>query len=224
MAYYFKDIVGERFGRLIAIEIIGRSKKQSVIWKCKCDCGNFVNVICGSLTNGNTKSCGCLQIETAKKMKKTHGQTFTRIYKIWNGMKGRCNSVNQICYKNYGGRGIKVCNEWNDSFENFRDWALSNGYEEKLTIDRINNNGNYEPSNCRWVSQKNQMCNTRRNIIVEYKGETMALSMLCEKYKKNYNLVYSRYRSGKSIDDCINWKWHSKEKYRKEFACLKSLK
>lgn len=211
MAYYFNDIEGKRFGRLVAVEVVGRSKQQSLIWKCKCDCGNYVNVVSVSLSIGNTSSCGCIHAEGLMNRCYRHGESKSKIYSIWSGIKGRCSREKEKAYKNYGGRGIKVCDEWNNSFENFRDWSLNNGYEEGLTIDRIDNNGNYEPNNCRWVSRKIQMNNMRRNRMITYEGETMTLSQLCDKYNKKYHLILDRLDKGKmTIEDAM-----TREKYKK---------
>lgn len=150
----------------------GYSKAQ---WLCRCDCGNTVIVLSDSLKSGNTSSCGC---ECRKGLEKrtTHGKSHDRLYRIWQGMRNRCNLATNKYYKNYGGRGISVCTEWLDSFENFYEWAMSNGYKENLTLDRKDNNGNYEPSNCQWKDRFYQMNHMRRNHLITYDGKTQTLT------------------------------------------------
>ena len=175
------NLEGQRFGRLVVLELVGTDKRRNRVWKCKCDCGNIVNVQGSYLTSHHhTQSCGCLMRETTSKTMTTHGKTGTRLYMVWKGMNARCRNPNHITYHNYGGRGIKVCDEWLD-FSVFEKWALENGYDEtakrgKCTIDRIDVNGDYEPSNCRWVDQKTQMNNCRprkrKNSFLRGKEET----------------------------------------------------
>ena len=162
------DMVGKRFGRLTVIEYAGTSKQRKAMWICKCDCGNITRPVVGAnLKAGTTKSCGCLLNEIRCNDAKYNHIRYGRLYHIWHGMKERCYWDKYKQFKDYGGRGITVCEEWRNNFESFRDWALENGYEEHLTIDRINNDGNYEPSNCRWVTRAEQNRNRRisRNRI-----------------------------------------------------------
>ena len=160
----FDNKIGRKYGRLTVIKRVDNARqpngKTQVQWLCKCTCGKTIVVRSTSLNSGNTKSCGCAM------NKPKHGLSKTRLYRIWNAMKNRCNNPNNYGYKNYGGRGIKVCDEWNKDFLEFYNWAINNGYKENLSIDRINNNGNYEPNNCRWATSKEQMAN-RRNFKVK---------------------------------------------------------
>lgn len=166
------DMTGMRFGRYTVIKRAESKKSGESTWVCKCDCGN-VHIVRGSkLRNGTSTSCGCYAREKAS----THGMTQTRLYKIWSIMKQRCYNFQNKKYKNYGKRGIIICDEWLNSFEAFRDWALSHGYEDNLTIDRIETNGNYEPNNCRWTDMKTQQNNRTNNHIVEYNGEKHTVS------------------------------------------------
>lgn len=154
MAGKLKDITGERFTRLTVIKL-SHIKNRKSYWLCECDCGNEHIVRSDSLKCGNVKSCGCLNME-AKSIK--HGEWGTKLYFVWAGMKQRCTNPKQKHYDRYGGRGISVCEEW-QTYEPFHKWAINAGYKEGLTIDRINNDGNYEPSNCRWVTIAEQQKN-----------------------------------------------------------------
>ena len=162
----FIDLTGQKFGRLTVIERADNTKQGQAKWLCQCDCGRKTVVMGKSLRNGNTKSCGCLQKETIGYKRTIHGQTNTRFYRIWCGMKSRCYNKKNPHFHLYGGRGIKVCNEWLKDFQTFYDWAIANGYADNLTLDRINVNGNYEPSNCRWITRKEQNNNKRAEPII----------------------------------------------------------
>ena len=162
-----KDLTGKRFGKLTVMGLDHVSRTRGSFWLCQCDCGTEIVVRRDSLTTGNTMSCGCYHDE----YRRTHGMTNTRLFKIWTGMKARCKYDYGDRHKHYVDRGIAVCSEWGD-FETFRDWALNNGYQDDLTIDRIDNDLGYYPENCRWVNnsiQQNNKTNTRR---VTYNGET----------------------------------------------------
>lgn len=164
-----EDLSGRRFGRLSVIGKADVKKQHSYghsMWVCVCDCGKETIVYGSSLLQGKTKSCGCYQIDTVRKSNSTHGESHSRLHRIWSGMKERCCNVNAENYQNYGGRGISICNEWMNSFESFRDWAVLNGYSDCLSIDRIDVNGNYEPQNCRWATMKEQNNNKRNNRLL----------------------------------------------------------
>ena len=182
------DLTGRKFERLTVIER-AENKGERVCWKCKCDCGKEVIVYSKTLLSGATKSCGCLHKEINSNIHKTHGKSKSRIYRIWSGMLRRCNNKNDKRYTNYGGRGIKV--EFK-SFEEFYDWSINNGYKDNLTIYRIDNNGNYSKSNCRWTDNKTQTNNKRNNHYITLNNETKTLMQWCEFYKMDYDLVKNR--------------------------------
>lgn len=193
----FIDLTGIKFNRLLVVERDFTKGKNRTYWKCQCDCGNITIVDGVKLKNGSTKSCGCLNAENREKhiqKMTTHHLRNSSLYNIWIAMRRRCEDENGRTYKWYGGRGISVCSEWlgDNGFQNFYDWAMENGYENGLTIDRKDTNGNYEPSNCRWVTMKVQSNNTRRNIVIEYNGETKTLKELCEKYGLEYAIMHHR--------------------------------
>lgn len=190
-----------RFGRLYVVEREGNN--YPVKFRCKCDCGNEKVVLSQSLINGSTKSCGCYYTETRKTAYRKHGMWKERIYNCWLNMKHRCYYKNSKCYKDYGGRGIEVCDEWKNSFENFRDWALSNGYSDNLTLDRIDVNGNYCPENCRWATRKEQQLNRRTNVLYTLNGVTMTESQWSEKLGGNDTLVCSRLKRGWTIEEAL---------------------
>lgn len=170
-----KDLTGMKFNRLTVIrrieDHIEPSGRKVAMWECLCDCGNIHNVSGKRLRNGITKSCGCLQKDHPNGT--THGMSNSKIYRIWYGMKQRCNcaDVNSLSYKNYHSRGISYCNEW-EEFEPFYEWAMNNGYKEGLTLERRNNNKNYSPDNCCWVDMNAQANNRRSNNLITYNGIT----------------------------------------------------
>ncbi len=163
------DLTGQKFGRLTVIERHERPKERrsrEAFWLCKCDCGNESTLSGYELRSGNTKSCGCYHKAITSKIHKKHGYCGTRLYRIYYKMKERCYKPSNDNYKYYGGLGITICDEWLNNFQAFADWAMSHGYADNLTIDRINNEGNYEPSNCRWITIQEQQRNKRKRGTV----------------------------------------------------------
>ena len=157
------DLTGKKFGRLTVVGYSHKDSHGACYWECVCKCGSPLIVRGQNLRSGHTQSCGCLQKERVAVANMTHGLKGTRLYRIWIDMKGRCYNPKATCHKDYGGRGITVCDEWKDNFQAFYDWAMPNGYRDDLSIDRIDVNGNYEPSNCRWATASEQQKNKRKN-------------------------------------------------------------
>lgn len=190
----FIDLTGKRFGRLTVIKRAENDNRRKSMWICQCDCGKTLTVRGDHLKSGwHTQSCGCMGLENRIKAWETHGDTYKRLYRIWKLMKSRCEGDRKEsrATRDYRDRGIRVCPEWHD-YESFRDWALKNGYEDGLTIDRIDVNGNYEPSNCRWADAKTQANNTRRNINITYNGKTMTLKQWSFELKIKYRTLSHR--------------------------------
>ena len=154
------DITGQRFGRLTVVRR-EETKNKHTMWLCVCDCGNEIVADGYNIKYAHTTSCGCVQKERTSKANRTHGNRNTRLYRIWNCMKNRCYRKSYHAFDHYGGRGIKVCDEWKDDFQAFYKWAMSNGYEDNLSIDRVDNDKGYSPDNCRWATMADQNKNKR---------------------------------------------------------------
>ena len=161
-------------------------------------------VVTDNLTSGKSSSCGCLQKEMQSRRKMTHGESKSRLYAIWQQMKNRCMNSHTTYYEYYGGRGISVCNDWLNSYPAFREWALSTGYNDNLTIDRINIDGDYNPSNCRWVTSVAQASNRRSNRVYTIGGETHTLTQWAELQGINPKTVFSRLYAGWDITKALN--------------------
>ena len=199
-----KDITGVKFGRLTAMYVSGKSKSRECIWHCLCDCGNEVDVRGSSLRDGKTKSCGCLVHDMHPKNSLKHGMSRERIYHIWKSMKQRCYYRKNIGYKNYGARGIRVCDEWKNDFMAFYEWSINNGYNDKLTIERIDVNGNYCPKNCKWITHLEQQSNKTNNKYIKYKGCIYTLSQLSRKFNINSETLRKRLKSGWNLEEALS--------------------
>lgn len=193
------DLTGNKYGMLTVLGESGRNKNKMKIWRCKCECGNETLVTTNNLKRGHTQSCGCLFNKTMIK----HGMCNTRLYRIWHNIKQRCNNPNRSCYKNYGGRGIKVCDEWLEDFLNFYNWSINNGYSEELELDRINNDKGYSPDNCRWVTHSENNRNKRNNHYLTYQGKTLTLMEWQEITGIPYQEIRRRLINGKTIQEAL---------------------
>lgn len=203
-----RDLTGQRFGRLVVIGIDERNTKKTY-WNCLCDCGNIKSVRSDSLQCGAIKSCGCLKREQDKanlvseqvKKSRKFGEPYghLRIHNIWANMKSRCFNMSDKRYPDYGGRGITICEEWKNDFMAFYHWSMVSGYDDSLTIDRIDNSKGYFPSNCRWASAKEQSRNRRSNINIKIGNVTKTLTEWCEVFDLPYAKVHARYIRNEAI-------------------------
>ena len=185
------DMTNKKFGRLTVLQRAENDRHGNACWLCECDCGSQKVVLGSSLRKGLTVSCGCYHKDEITKRSTTHNSSRTRLFREWQYMKRRCYNPNYKYYSYYGKKGITVCEEWKNDFVAFQQWSLSNGYSDNLTLDRINSDGNYEPSNCRWVTRKVQQNNRSSNIKITINGETKTLAQWCE----IYNVPHERTRN-----------------------------
>ena len=182
-------LTGKKFGKLLVLRR-AENKGKKTCWLCLCDCGNETVVGGSNLHSGNTSSCGCSYNH------EFHGLRYTKLYGVWATMKNRCSNPSVKEFKSYGARGIKVCPKWASSFIAFHDWAMSNGYKDGLTIDRIDVDGNYEPSNCQWVDKKTQQSNRRNNLLIEIDGETHIVTEWGRISGVSRQTIVRRYKKG----------------------------
>lgn len=228
----FIDLTGKKFGRLTVIKRVENSKNGSARWECKCECGKKTITLANHLKDGHTKSCGCYSKEVAKnkalnnKYFYKHGlfsdKKYVRLSHILNSMKKRCYNINNQNYKYYGGRGIKICNEWLDEENgllNFYNWAINNGYKENLSIDRINVNGNYEPDNCRWATPKVQANNRTSNRMITYNEKTYNVTQWAEKLNMKPRVLADRIRRQWSIERAFLQPVRKKSKNKEMNKC-----
>ena len=186
-----KDLTSKRFGRITAVGPVGRTKRRNVVWLCACTCGKVLRVKAGNLNNGHTQSCGCLSADLTSKRNRTHGMKGASEYNSYYSMKARCGNPNNTEYARYGGRGIKVCDPWLESFENFyADMGDKPGPE--YSIDRRDNDGDYTPENCRWATPTEQANNTSRSRFITVRGVTKTLAQWARITGINYSTLYRR--------------------------------
>lgn len=200
-----ESLVGQIFGRLTVIEEIEK-KGPHRYYLCKCSCGNFKAIRQNSLLLGKTKSCGCLQKEkakiTARNINLSHGDFGTKLYRVWAGIKNRCKNPNFKYFSDYGGRGIKICLSW-EEYTKFKEWAINSGYQEGLTIERIDVNGDYEPNNCKWITMAEQGKNKRWSKKILYNGKEYTIKELSEVSGIKERTIRERYNRGWKTEDLI---------------------
>ena len=200
------DLTGRRFGRWTVIERASSKvtdKSTMTMWLCRCDCGNMKVVSGINLKQDSSKSCGCLSGELTSRRSRVHAMSDTKIHYVWRGVKQRCTNPKHIGYSNYGGRGITVCDEWLRDFKAFYDWAIASGYQEGLSIDRIDNAKGYSPDNCCWKTSKEQNRNKRSNNFLAINGETKTLIDWCAQCGLPYRTVCSRLRYGWTPEEAL---------------------
>ena len=184
--------IGRKYNRLTIIREVDKKNNLNRRVECVCQCGKVKDYSLSTVLRGDSKSCGCLQKEIASKVNKTHGMSYTRIQNTWSDMLKRCYNEKSISYHNYGARGIRVCDEWRDSFDCFQRWAFLNGYAEKLQIERINVNGNYEPNNCKFVTRHENMMNRRVTRYATLNGITKTLYDWAKEIGIEYKVLHDR--------------------------------
>lgn len=204
----YQDLTGKRFGRLIVLQraqnLVSKSGRNYIRWMCQCNCGNICTVLGDNLKYGRTLSCGCYKKEHLSSLKSTHGQTDSRLYGVWQSMKARCYNAHSTHYDRYGGRGISLCDEWKNSFQTFSDWATQNGYRDGLSIERIDNDGDYTPDNCRWATMKEQANNRESNVRIAYRGEEHTATEWAAIVHISAKTLFSRIYAGWSVERVLS--------------------
>jgi hypothetical protein len=197
----FRDLAGMRFGKLTAIAPVGKNKSKQYLWQCKCDCGGSSIVIGSNLIRGNTTACGCVRLTEIADRTRKHGLSKTRMFKIWVGIRKRCNTPSCKSYEHYGGRGIKVCAEW-DTFLGFYN-DMKDGYEENLSLERKDPDGDYTKSNCKWATMKEQARNKRNSVYIEYDGQNRTCAEWADISGTGSSTIRWRMKMGWSIQESI---------------------
>jgi hypothetical protein len=197
---HVKDIAGQRFDRLLVLGYLGISKNGSAIWRCQCDCGNIVDVVGHSIRSGHAKSCGCLSKESTSERFTTHGMSGTSAHIAWSNMLQRCQNPINPNYSNYGGRGVTVCDRWQE-FENF--FADMGEPPAGMSLDRKDNDGNYDPDNCRWTTNQQQAINKRSNQLLTLDGRTMPMMQWASETGIKANTIWYRLDRGWTVEDAL---------------------
>lgn len=196
-----RDLIGQKFGKLTVIGDAGKNKNNHYLSLVRCECGKEYVTRDTELICGRVKCC-----RNCSNPRITHGLTHTKLFNVWQGIRGRCYCKNDDTYRLYGGRGITMCDEWRNDFKTFYDWATSNGYEDGLSIDRIDVNGNYEPSNCRWADRYVQANNRRNNHVIYYLGERYTLRQLARKFDISEHCLYYRLSHNWDLEKALKLK------------------
>lgn len=210
----FIDMTGRVYGRLTIIKRVPTPKHLRVThWECKCECGNLIVTSRPNLITGHTTSCGCYAREliSGNKYRETHNESTTRLYYVWQNMKQRCYDESLENYKDYGGRGIKICDEWME-YANFANWAKANGYKNNLSIDRIDVNGDYKPTNCRWVTMKQQNRNKTTTRYIELKGVKKSVGEWSEILNIPISTIINRLDRGCDAEEALNTNYRRRKK------------
>ena len=213
------DITGMRFGKLTVLKNEKSDKHRNSMWLCECDCGNKIIALGKDLRSGKKHSCGC---DIKRKKPEYHGMSDTNLYRRWTDMRERCDNPKNENYSKYGAKGVKVCEEWENSFLSFYNWSMENGFKEELSIDRIDPFGNYCPENCRWATFETQINNKRGSVIMELNGEKKTFTQWCKLYSICPNTVRKRMKRGYTFIDALTSP--SKNKRRTDRISYSELK
>lgn len=206
--------VGSKYNNLKVLSIYGLDKYKRPLFECLCECGNKKIISATRVKNGVTKSCGCLQKKTASKLLKVHGLTNTRLHGIWTAMINRCENPKNNRFYSYGAKGIKVCEKWRNDFQSFYEWAMSNGYSDDLSIDRIDNSKDYCPSNCKWSTTKEQANNKTTSRLIEYLGETKNAKQWADFFGVDYKYFHENLKKNNWDIEIVLNKPYYKEKLK----------
>lgn len=197
---HFVDISGENFGRLTAHDVVGRNRHNQLLWHCTCECGTQKEVLGFLLRRGEVQSCGCLHRETVGLINRTHGMTKTRIYGLWHGMIQRCYDKNVPAYNRYGARGINVCERW-QSFENF--YADMGDKPKGMSLERVDNDGDYTPENVIWATAKAQARNRRSTVFLEFNGQRKSMAEWAEELGMKIATLWARIDRGMCVEEAL---------------------
>lgn len=203
----FQDLTGQHYNKLTVIEYVGKNRRGQSMWLCRCDCGNFTTVSSANMKAGSTKSCGCHRSQSSserlRKRITTHNLSTTSLYSKYDNIKQRCYNVTNKDYKYYGARDIKMCDEWRNNFKVFYDWSMANGYADDLTIDRIDNDSDYCPENCRWVTRAIQAKNRRTTKLLTYNGKTQTVTDWAHELGIPPTTLFGRINQNRPIEEIM---------------------